>query len=350
VRGQLALDFDADSLNALDPLLGWVAAELPTLRPTPVMRRGGTRRWPARHGYSSGSKARLDSLALHARASVERLAWRAWRVPAGRGRFTWQPGPVPTFVLDATLDSIAHGVFGFSGATAAGARDRDSLTWLARSRIGEGAAFLAGGRFARSAGPTGDAVLAVRRRLPGAPAAGRCVGARRPTELTVTTPRHRDRAGAPERVRIGQAGARGSPADARPADAHLQLEGFPLVALYALFERDTAGVGGRSRSRRTFGYPGQPRLERSFSLFERARSANFARHLWTGRTTITTGGCAGRSICGARASRSDVQTYLRWTWRRVCAPAASSPTRSRWGPGGQRRPVVLEALTPALNR
>src|SRR6266581_6886038 len=28
------------------------------------------------------------------------------------------------------------------------------------------------------------------------------------------------------------------------ADAHLQLEGFPLVGVYALLERDTAGVGG----------------------------------------------------------------------------------------------------------
>src|SRR4029077_16364602 len=28
------------------------------------------------------------------------------------------------------------------------------------------------------------------------------------------------------------------------ADAHLQLEGFPLVGLYALLEQDTAGVGG----------------------------------------------------------------------------------------------------------
>src|SRR5207249_7507875 len=28
------------------------------------------------------------------------------------------------------------------------------------------------------------------------------------------------------------------------ADAHIQLEGFPLVGVYALLERDTAGVGG----------------------------------------------------------------------------------------------------------
>src|SRR5207249_6588912 len=29
VRGQLALDFDADSLNALDPLLGWLTGGAP---------------------------------------------------------------------------------------------------------------------------------------------------------------------------------------------------------------------------------------------------------------------------------------------------------------------------------
>src|SRR5712664_3958968 len=218
VRGQLALDFDADSLNA--PLAGSARV---------LLRLEGS----------------LDSLALDARASVERLAWRAWRVPAGRGRFTWQPGSVPTFALDATLDSIAHGVFGFSGASAAARGTRDSLTWLTRSRIGEGAAFLAGGRFARRAGPTGGAALAVGVDSLALQLPGDAWVLERPTELTVTDSAAtvtglvlQSAYGSGKLVLEGALPTRGR------ADAHLHLEGFPLVALYALFERDTAGVGG----------------------------------------------------------------------------------------------------------
>src|SRR6185437_6528302 len=105
-RGQLALDFDADSLNALDPLLRWLTGGSPDAPGDPG--GGGV----AGNAALAGSarlhlrlEGSLDSLGLDARASVERLAWRAWRVPAGRGHITWQPGPAPTFALDATLDS-----------------------------------------------------------------------------------------------------------------------------------------------------------------------------------------------------------------------------------------------------
>src|SRR5207245_2738232 len=98
---------------------------------------------------------------LDARTSVERLAWRGWQVPAGRGRLAWRSGPRPTFVLDATLDSLAYGVLGFSGAVAAARGTADSLMWFARSRMGEGGAFLAGGRFAKRAAAAGGNVLAI---------------------------------------------------------------------------------------------------------------------------------------------------------------------------------------------
>src|SRR5207237_466159 len=52
-------------------------------------------------------------------------------------------------------DSLAYGTLGFSGAAAAGRGTLDSLTWFARSRMGAGGAFLAGGRFARRPGPAG---------------------------------------------------------------------------------------------------------------------------------------------------------------------------------------------------
>src|SRR5439155_1148191 len=71
----------------------------------------------------------------------------------------------------------------------------------------------------------------------------------RPTELTVTD-------SAATVTGLVLQGAYGSgklvlegalPTRGRAA-AHLQLEGFPLVGLYALLERDTAGVGGRADS------------------------------------------------------------------------------------------------------
>src|SRR5207244_6927022 len=51
----------------------------------------------------------LGSLGLDARASVDRLAWRDWRVPAGRARLAFRPGPRPMLTLDATADSLAPG-------------------------------------------------------------------------------------------------------------------------------------------------------------------------------------------------------------------------------------------------
>src|SRR5439155_13324674 len=155
------LDFDADSLNVLDPLVRWLAGGAPDAPADPGGEVEGSAALAGSAHVLLRLEGSLDSLGLDARASVERLAWRAWRVPAGRGHFTWQPGPAPTFALEATLDSIAHGPFGFSGAFAAARGTRDSLTWLARSRIGEGGAFLAGGRLARRAGQPGGGTLAV---------------------------------------------------------------------------------------------------------------------------------------------------------------------------------------------
>src|SRR5207249_12076825 len=189
--GQLALDFGADSLTALDPLVAWLGGASPDALDDPG--RGGGGGGDPRNTPLAGTarvlltlEGSLDSLALDARASVERLAWRAWRVPAGRGHLTWHPGPAPTFALEASLDSIAHGTFGFSAAFATARGTRDSLTWLARSRIGKGGAFLAGGRFARRAAQTGGAALAVGVDSLAVQLPGDVWVLERPTELTVT--------------------------------------------------------------------------------------------------------------------------------------------------------------------
>jgi len=352
-RGQLALDFDADSLNALDPLVGWLAGGAPDALNDP----GGD---VAENAPLAGSarlllrlEGSLDSLGLDARASAERLAWRAWRVPAGRGHFAWQPGPAPTFSLEATLDSVAHGMFGFSGAFAAARGTPDSLTWLARSRIGEGGAFLAGGRFARRADQTGSAALAVGVDSLAVQLPGDVWVLERPTELTVTD-------SAATVTGLVLQGAYGSgklvlegalPTRGRAA-AHLQLEGFPLVGLYALLERDTAGVGGTVTA--TAGLSGtraSPVSSGSFSLSNGAfgefrapfvdgtydyhdRRLRGAAHLWR----------SGQQIL-------DVQAYLPLDLALEPVPRRQLPDTLSVGARADSVDLsVLEALTPSLQR
>ena len=352
-RGQLALEFDADSLNALDPLLGWLTGRPPDVLSDPGgevaenVPLGGSARV---HLSLEGS---LDSIGLDARASVERLAWRAWRVPAGRGRLTWHPGPTPTFAFDATLDSMAHGMFGFSGAFAAARGTRDSLTWLARSRVGEGAAFLAGGRFARRAGPTGSATRAVGVDSLAVQLPGDVWVLERPAELTVT-----DSAVTVTGLALqsaygaGKLGLEGALPTRGRADAHLQLEGFPLVGLYALLQRDTAGVGGTVTA--TAGLSGtraSPVSSGSFSLSNGAfgefhapfvdgtydyhdRRLRGAVHLWR----------SGQQIL-------DVQAYLPLDL--ALEPVARRQLPDTLSVGARADSVdlsVLEALTPSLQR
>jgi len=250
--GQLALDFDADSLSAIDSLVTWLAQRDNAARadpdpdpdPRPNRPLVGSARVVATLGGS------LDSLGVDVRASVDRVAWHGWLVPAGRVRLQWQPGPTPTFALEATLDSLAYGTLGFSGAAAAGRGTLDSLTWFARSRMGAGGAFLAGGRFARRPLPGDVWVL------------------ERPTELTVT-----DSAARVSRLALksvygsGKLTLQGDLPTRGRADAHLQLEAFPLAGMYALLEQDTAGVGGTvSATAGLSGTRASPVSSGSFSL------------------------------------------------------------------------------------
>src|SRR2546428_507415 len=51
------------------------------------------------------------------------------------------------------------------------------------------------------------------------------------------------------------------------ADAHLQIEGFPLAGLYALLQKDTAGVGGTIGATAALaGTRAEPQYTGSFSL------------------------------------------------------------------------------------
>src|SRR5207248_1257592 len=202
-----------------------------------------------------------------------RVSWHGWQLPAGRARFEWHPGagggggPTPAFALEATLDSLAYGTLGFSGAAAAGRGTLDSLTWFARSRMGAGGAFLAGGRFARRPGPAGT-VRAVGLDSLAVQLPGDVWVLERPTELTVT-----DSAARVSRLALksvygsGKLTLQGDLPTRGRADAHLQLEAFPLAGMYALLEHDTAGVGGTvSATAGLSGSRASPVSSGSFSL------------------------------------------------------------------------------------
>src|SRR4029077_1792433 len=246
------LYLEADTLTAIDSLgSGVTGARKPSCTaddPPP----------PDDEGKPLGGSARvlltlegsLDSLGLDARASVDRLAWRDWRVPSGVARFAYSPGPRPVFTLDATADSLAHGGVGFSGAAATVRGTLDSLTWFARSRIGDGAAILAGGRYAaKDEGRGGLPDSANARLVAGDSLAIQLPGdvwlLQQPAELRVT-----DSTATVSRLALqsvygsGKLSLEGDLPTRGRANAHLQLEAFPLAVLYALLERDTTGVAG----------------------------------------------------------------------------------------------------------
>src|ERR1041385_3268497 len=352
-RGQLGLDFDADNLAAIDPLVTWLARGTPIPGAADDPGEAATAPLAGTARVVLRLEGSFDSLGLETRASVERLTWRGWRLPAGRARLAWQPGPVPMFTLEATLDSVAHGEFGLSGAFASARGTPDSLTWHARSRIGDGGAVLAGGRFARRDGPTDGRTLAIGLdslavRLP-----GDVWVLERPTELTVT-----DSAATVSRLALQSAYGSGKlvlegalPTRGR-ADAHLQLEAFPVAGLYALLERDTAGVGGTvtvaaglsgtraspvssgsfSLSNATFGEFRAPFMDGTFDYHD--QRLNGALHLWR----------SGQQIL-------DVQVHLPLDL--ALEPVARRQLPDTLSVGASADSVdlsVLEALTPAVRQ
>src|SRR6266480_3216407 len=144
-RGTLVLAFDADSLSVLDSLVTWLAGpQVGGPRPEDKLKGSAEVRLTL--------DGALDSLSIGGDARVAELQWRGWHLPRGEGTITYQPGPVPRFDIQASADSVGHGRLGFGAAAARARGTRDSLTWFARSRVGDLGAFLAGGRYERPAG------------------------------------------------------------------------------------------------------------------------------------------------------------------------------------------------------
>src|SRR5205814_2305086 len=127
-------------------------------------------------GPSLFAGAGLDSGALRLRLADRRVYVDSLRlaqpglVTTGSGSLGWTRGASGQLALGFDADSL---------------RALDSLTWFARSRMGAGGAFLAGGRFARRPGPAGT-VRAVGLDSLAVQLPGDVWVLERPTELTVT--------------------------------------------------------------------------------------------------------------------------------------------------------------------
>src|SRR5437016_10225748 len=177
----------------------------------------------------------LDSLSIGGDAHVLGLRWRGWRLPKGEGTIAYQPGPVPQFDVAANIDSLGYGRFGFGDAAAHARGTRDSLTWFARSRVGDLGAFLAGGRYARPGG-SGTTQHAVVDSLAVLLPSGVWFLERPATlafsdsMLRVDSAALKNGAGAGRLALSGEVPVRG------PINARVSLESFPLTGIYALTE------------------------------------------------------------------------------------------------------------------
>src|SRR6266550_3482311 len=234
-HGTLTFDFDADTLGVLDSLVTWLAGPNAASAFSEDKLKGSAQVRATLDGA-------LDSLSVGADAHVLDLRWRGWRLPKGEGTIAYQPGPVPRFDAAANMDSLGYGRLGFGAASAQARGTRDSLTWFARSRVGDLGAFLAGGRYARPAG--GSTQHAIVDSLAVLLPSGVWF-LERPTALTFgDSVLHVDSASLKNAAGAGRLTVSGDLPDRGPIDARVALDGFPLTGIYALMQSDTLGVAG----------------------------------------------------------------------------------------------------------
>jgi len=236
-RGTLTFDLDADSLSVLDSLVAWIAGP-GLIGPTPDEALKGSAK------VRVTLDGALDSVAIAADARLTDVQWRGWRLPAGRGRVAYQPGPEPRFDVEATLDSLGYGRLGFGAAGLRARGTRDSLTWFARARVGDLGAFLAGGRYARPGGANGPVQLvgmdSLAVLLPGS-----VWFLERPVSLTLSDSVLRvDTISLKSASGRGQMSFGGDLPKHGPINARVSLDSFPLTGIYALLQHDTIGVAG----------------------------------------------------------------------------------------------------------
>ena len=245
-RGTLVFGFAADSLSVLDSLLTWIAGPQATAAgegSTPEEKLKGSAQ------VRVTLDGALDSMSFGGDARVADLQWRGWHVPKGEGSIAYRPGPVPSFDVEARFDSLGYGRLGFGAAAASARGTRDSLTWFARSRVGDLGAFLAGGRYTRqNGGAGGGANAGVQHAAIDSLAVLLPSGVwflERPTALAFgDSVLHVDSASLRNAAGAGRLTLSGDLPGHGPINAHVSLDSFPLTGIYALMEDDTLGVAG----------------------------------------------------------------------------------------------------------
>src|SRR5213596_2101727 len=234
-HGTLTFDFDADTLGVLDSLVTWLAGPNAASAFSEDKLKGSAQVRAMLDGA-------LDSLSIGADAHVLDLRWRGWRLPKGEATIAFQPGPVPRFDAAANMDSLGYRQLGFGAASAHARGTRDSLTWFARSRVGDLGAFLAGGRYAHPAG--GSTQHAIVDSLAVLLPSGVWF-LERPTALAFgDSVLHVDSAALRNAAGAGRLTLSGDLPGHGPINAHVSLDSFPLTGIYALMEHDTLGVAG----------------------------------------------------------------------------------------------------------
>src|SRR3989441_6930333 len=234
-HGTLSLAFDADSLSVLDSLMTWFAGASSASASTEDKLKGSAQVRMTLDGA-------LDSLSIGGDAHVLGLRWRGWRLPKGEGTIAYQPGPVPQFDVVANIDSLGDGRFGVGAAAARSPGTRDSLTWFARSRVGDLGAFLAGGRYARPGG--GGTQHAVVDSLAVLLPSGVWFLEHPPALAFGDSVLHVDSASLKSSAGAGRLTVSGDVPSRGPINARVSLDGFPLTGIYALMQSDTLGVAG----------------------------------------------------------------------------------------------------------
>ena len=267
-RGRLVLDFAADSLSGLDSLVTWLAGPSLAEASSEAKLKGAAQVRLTLDGA-------LDSMSLGVAAKVADLQWRGWHLPKGEGTLAYEPGPTPRFDVDAQLDSLGYGQLGFGAAAAHARGTRDSLTWFARSRIGDLGAFLAGGRYARPGGSAASAQHVVVDSLAVLMPSGVWF-LQGPTALAFSdSVLHVDTASLQNAAGGGRLTLGGDVPQHGPISARVSLDSFPLTGIYALLQKDTIGVSGAlTASVSATGTRAAPQYDGSFA-FAKASFGSF---------------------------------------------------------------------------
>jgi translocation and assembly module TamB len=133
-----------DSVGVMEPFARWLAPE--RFGAASDSSREGRARAPAGAADAQVTMAgALSRLAVRVRVRTSALVWGALSLRGAQATGQWESEERGVVGLDAAVDSVAWDRLRVSGVEARVRGRRDSLTWFARSRWGEHAAWLAGG-------------------------------------------------------------------------------------------------------------------------------------------------------------------------------------------------------------